>query len=188
MYFVRHGQSEFNLAMHKTGRDPSIFDAPLTPLGFEQAKQAAKELARMNVKHLISSPYTRALQTASAIADELGLRIQVEALVGERSVYSCDIGTPLVQLRAKWPTVDFAHLEIEQWWPENGESHSNLVKRVALFKTKWGDVFRAGGVALVSHWYFLHNLTGHDFKNGEVLASQVFSKRSTARIGDRQFN
>ncbi len=106
----------------------------------------------------------------------MGLGIQVEPLAGERSVYSCDIGTPLKQLRAKWPKVDFSHMESEQWWPDNGESHGHLINRVASFQSKWRDVFLAGRVALVSHWYFLNHLTdGYDFENGEVLRHDAFS-------------
>ncbi|WP_139204660.1 histidine phosphatase family protein [Jannaschia helgolandensis] len=36
IYFIRHGQSEFNAA-YQGAADPFIFDAPLTELGFRQA-------------------------------------------------------------------------------------------------------------------------------------------------------
>ena len=40
IYFILHGQSEFN-AVHKEGdNDPLIFDAPLTDKGRRQAEEA----------------------------------------------------------------------------------------------------------------------------------------------------
>ncbi len=47
VYFIRHGQSEFNAAFTGGGIDPMIFDAPLTDMGLRQA-EAAKKLVANN--------------------------------------------------------------------------------------------------------------------------------------------
>ena len=45
MILLRHGQSEWNLRFTEAREDPGIPDAPLTPLGREQAGAAAAALA-----------------------------------------------------------------------------------------------------------------------------------------------
>ncbi len=40
IYFVRHGQSEFNAVHNEGENDPLIFDAPLTDEGRRQAEEA----------------------------------------------------------------------------------------------------------------------------------------------------
>jgi broad specificity phosphatase PhoE len=173
MHFVRHGQSEFNLAQQEYGRDPGILDAPLTPLGFEQARRAAKDLAGRGITSIIASPYTRALQTASTIAAEIGAGLHICPLAGERRIYSCDIGSPLSRLKETWTHLDFSGVPTENWWPAADESLGDLSRRVVAFKSKWKDLATPQN-ALVSHWYFINALTGRDMENGEVAFHAVF--------------
>lgn len=173
MHYIRHGQSEFNIAMNTTGQDPGIVDAPLTEQGRAQALAAANTLSEHKITHLVSSPYTRALQTASIIAAHIDVPIKIEPLAGERSVFTCDIGTPTSRLRAAWPQLDFSDLP-EKWWPDPEESHDHLNARVQNFHEKWRDIFALGQTGLVSHWYFLNTLLGHNFQNGEVVTKKIF--------------
>lgn len=69
-YFVRHGQSEWNKSMIHLGN----LDLKLTPLGECQSQKAKLLLRNEGVLHaghlqIISSPYLRAAQTASIIAE-----------------------------------------------------------------------------------------------------------------------
>src|SRR5262245_52225028 len=108
MFLLRHGESEFNRHFAQTGRDPGIRDAPLTERGAGQAEAAARHFLHMKNNpgrmkapvRILSSPYTRALQTAEPIARALGLSIQVSPLLGERRLYSCDEGTCLRDLKS----------------------------------------------------------------------------------------
>jgi broad specificity phosphatase PhoE len=174
MHFIRHGESQFNLLYAQHGRDPGIHDAPLTPRGLTQAQAAGKKLAGKGITRIISSPYTRALQTASAIAEVIGADLTVEPLAGERRLYSCDIGTPAAALRQSWQHLDFSALQTDQWWPQKDETHADVARRVAAFGDKWGERLQGGGYALVSHWYFLHALTSHDLDNGEIVFKKLF--------------
>ena len=173
MHFIRHGQSEFNHAYDTIGIDPNIPDAPLTPQGRQQARRAGRQLAGKGITRVIASPYTRALQTASIIAEEINVPLHVEPLIGERVLYSCDIGTPARQLRADWPHLDFSAIIDDNWWPQLGESAQALTRRVAGFTEKWSPHAVSGDIAIVSHWYFLNALTGRDFANGEVHFKKI---------------
>ena len=133
MILLRHGQSEFNVAFNATRVDPGIPDPRLTEEGKRQARAAALALAAHPVERLIASPYTRALETAEIVAGELGLPIEVHLLVREHCLFHCDIGSPRSALAARWPGLDFAHLE-ERWWPDLDETEEGLSARAQAFR------------------------------------------------------
>ncbi|HSK38608.1 MAG TPA: histidine phosphatase family protein [Arenibaculum sp.] len=168
MILVRHGESRFNEAFHRDRVDPGIPDAPLTELGTRQALGTAAGLAERDLRHIVSSPYTRALQTASIIAEVLGLSIEVDPLVGERAAMSCDIGTPVTGLAADWPQLDFTRLP-ERWWPEPDEPEANLHRRAAEFRARMAAVPDRDRLLVVSHWGFIRALTGHEVHNCGVV-------------------
>ena len=89
MILLRHGQSEFNLHFSATRRDPGIKDPRLTPLGHSQAEAAAEALAgAREIRRIVVSPYTRALQTAAPLARRLGLPVLGIPLVRERYAFA----------------------------------------------------------------------------------------------------
>lgn len=85
IYFVRHGQSEDNVA--------GIWSRPNTPLtseGQNQARQAAAEISRQNLKLdlVFTSTYIRAIKTAQIIMEEIGLPpdlLKINAVFDERN-------------------------------------------------------------------------------------------------------
>lgn len=68
LFVVRHGQSQAN----SEGIIASRLDSPLTDLGRKQARGTGKLLVGRGVKVIFSSPLLRALDTAKAIAYEVG--------------------------------------------------------------------------------------------------------------------
>jgi broad specificity phosphatase PhoE len=74
------------------------------------------------VELVISSPLTRALQTAVGLfADHPGAPPMLVAdLVRERVENSCDVGRAPAHLAADFPTVEVAHLA-DVWWHAAGE-------------------------------------------------------------------
>lgn len=77
-YLMRHGQPDYSglqeRGMFGFGRD----FAPLSPLGIQQAEEAARDLRLKQAELIVSSPYTRALQTAQIISLRTGISVQVE--------------------------------------------------------------------------------------------------------------
>ena len=49
VYFIRHGQSEFNAAYDGGDNDPMIYDAPLTEKGLRQAEEAKALVADLGL-------------------------------------------------------------------------------------------------------------------------------------------
>jgi probable phosphoglycerate mutase len=79
VYFVRHGQSEDNIA--------PVFQAPDSPLsseGKEQARRIAERVSKIPFEVLIASPFQRAKETAEAIARATGKTPEFSDLFVER--------------------------------------------------------------------------------------------------------
>ena len=83
IFWVRHGQSTWNAIDRMQGHELS---PPLTDLGRTQSAQAADALVDQGVVHLISSPATRALETAAVIGERLGLEVVIEPLLLEKGL------------------------------------------------------------------------------------------------------
>jgi broad specificity phosphatase PhoE len=68
LYFVRHGLSEMNEAGLWSGQT----ETPLSDKGRLQAKQAGERAKSLGIDHIIASPYSRTVDTATIIAEEIG--------------------------------------------------------------------------------------------------------------------
>ncbi|MCR9219470.1 MAG: phosphoglycerate mutase family protein [Alphaproteobacteria bacterium] len=171
MILVRHGESEFNVHFARTREDPGIRDPRLTEAGRRQAQAAAAFLAAHRaetpLRRLITSPYTRALETAEILADHLALPVEVEVQIGEHAFFSCDIGAPRSALVERWPGIAFDHLE-ETWWPER-EDEAMVARRAEGFRRRAAALPDWPDVLVVSHWGFIRGLTGHRVPNAAVL-------------------
>jgi len=168
MILLRHGQSEFNLHFSATRRDPGIKDPKLTILGQHQAEQAAEALAREDIRRIIASPYTRALQTAAPLARRLNLPVLVQPQVRERYAFTCDIGSPRAALALEWPHLDWSHLE-EVWWPPIEEPADQVIARARLFRAEMAALDDWRHTVVVSHWGFILSMTGESVNNGQWL-------------------
>jgi broad specificity phosphatase PhoE/ribonuclease HI len=79
LLLLRHGQTPMSVQRRYSGRG----DVPLTEHGVQQAARAAKRLAAMDglvvdgqAPPIVASPLTRTRQTAQAVADALGGRVE----------------------------------------------------------------------------------------------------------------
>lgn len=167
MFLIRHGQTEFNRVFSATRRDPGIRDPPLTEIGRLQATAIARSLRLLSPGSLITSPYLRALETAEIVAEQLGVPITIEPLVAERFCFTCDVGSPLAELRTRWPDLDFDHLP-DPWWPQLEETEEQISRRSQSFRCRiqsevWSEI------AVITHWGFIRALTGLKVPNGAVL-------------------
>ena len=69
IYLVRHGETDWNRARRIQGST----DIPLNETGRAQAAATGRLLARRSWDAVYASPLTRAYETASIIADEIGM-------------------------------------------------------------------------------------------------------------------
>ncbi len=69
LYLVRHGETDWNAQRRIQGST----DIPLNDAGRAQAAAAGRLLAQVGCEAVMTSPLSRAFETATIIADELGL-------------------------------------------------------------------------------------------------------------------
>jgi phosphohistidine phosphatase SixA len=67
-------------------RDAWVGDDRLRPLdgkGRRQARKLAPQLARIGARRVVSSPYTRCLQTVAPLAEALGVEVEADERLAE---------------------------------------------------------------------------------------------------------
>lgn len=135
LYFVRHGETDWNVAQRYQGRR----DIPLNATGRAQAGRNGQTLADLlgagtASLDYVSSPLLRARETMEIMRRELGLPpadYRLDALLSE-----IDYGHWEGQLWHELPATDpdgYAAREADKWtWqPRGGESYQMLSERVA---------------------------------------------------------
>lgn len=77
-YLVRHGEADYSEMMEKGFWGFGRSFAPLSQTGINQAEATAQDKRLTTAEIIVSSPYTRALQTAAIISRATGLKIVVD--------------------------------------------------------------------------------------------------------------
>ena len=118
---LRHGQSVWNAE----GRWQGQADPPLSALGEEQAREAAKRLVGSEFSALVSSHLRRARRTAEILAETLQLELQVEPELQEIDVGDWT-GLTRAEINTRWPG------ELADWSEGRSDSPPGGESRVAL--------------------------------------------------------
>lgn len=148
LHLIRHGETQHNKDGVGLGRE----DAPLTQLGRAQSRAVAERLQATRLDAVLSSPLSRALNTAAAVAAAHGLTAEVREALLELHVGETE-AMRFAEVRQKWP--EFA----EQWiGPEvadavmpGGESLRQLAYRLAPLIDEFRALPPDDVVAVVSH-------------------------------------
>ena len=93
LYFIRHGQTDWNLQKKIQG----ITDIPLNETGIREAQSAAVEIAKKKWNRMISSPLSRARQTAEILNKDIGFPIETDERLCEFDLGDLE-GQPLSHL------------------------------------------------------------------------------------------
>lgn len=138
LYFIRHALSELN----KSGHFAGITDTPLTDEGRQQAKDVAQQIKDLDIDLIVSSPLSRALETAQIIAKRINYpedKILTNKMLIER---------------------DFGSLEGKPWSPDLNldgfsdiETEDTIVERAHL-ALKWMRTLESTNILVVSHGTF----------------------------------
>lgn len=152
MYFVRHGQTSWNLQGKMQGRS----DIELNETGREQAQVARELLKDVQIDKIYSSPLVRAKETAQIINQNWGLDICIDKRLRERSfgVYEGNSSSG-IDFDAMW-----AYTDIPPY--EDSEDSVSFYARVESFlddvveeaQDKNILIVAHGGVSIPYHCYF----------------------------------
>lgn len=75
LILVRHGETLWN----REGRVQGTSDIELSDMGRLQVQRLAESLRNDNIKNIYSSPLRRAYETASIIAEQIGIPVRLES-------------------------------------------------------------------------------------------------------------
>jgi 2,3-bisphosphoglycerate-dependent phosphoglycerate mutase len=112
IYIIRHCAA--------TGQEP---DAELTGTGMAQAVALSDFLAGVGIERIISSPYTRAVQSIEPLAETLAVEIETDERLKERVLSTGKLPDWLEQLNSTFENYDFAL--------EGGESSQQALDRIS---------------------------------------------------------
>lgn len=77
-YFVRHGKTDYSERNTKIYQGFGVQLSPLSELGIRQIQETAKDERLQGADIILSSPYTRAVQTAAILSKQLAADIAIE--------------------------------------------------------------------------------------------------------------
>lgn len=144
LYVVRHGQTDWNIQARLQGH----IDTQLNETGRMQAETLAQKMKNIHFDLIISSPLTRALDTAKTINKNKNLQIIINNSLIERgfgnfegsddlSKYNCNINMLL-------------NYELN-YSKHNVEPIQNLFERVKSFLNYCSNNFPTKSILLVTH-------------------------------------
>lgn len=167
LYLARHGQTDWNAAQIAQGQT----DIPLNSVGRDQAHALAQAFEGVRLDRIVSSDLIRASETARAVGDILGLSVELDSRLRERSFGEWE-GRPYhdfhVSMRERAETDGTAY---EHTRPPSGESLSDVADRVSELADE--VIARGGATLLVSHGGALSMLLGR-LLGGDVRFGRAF--------------
>ena len=155
LILVRHGESVGNRERIFT---TTPHELALTELGYQQARAAGELIAKtFRTEVVVTSPYTRARETARVIAEVLQLPVEIEPYLHERDVGSLK-GQPYESVFAA-PGYDPQRPWL--WEPPDGESFEDVKKRVGPILDRLAISHPLRDVVVVSHGGVMMALWAH---------------------------
>lgn len=140
LYVVRHGQTTWNLEHRCQG----ISDVPLTEKGIEEAKELQPLVKKIDVDVVISSPLSRAIDTAKILVDNK-LPINIDDRIKERD-WGMNEGMP-IEMLDQYDCWDFIlNTEVQ-----GIEKVQDFMKRVADFIEDIKVRYKDKKVLVVAH-------------------------------------
>lgn len=129
LYFVRHGQTEWNAIRRMQGQ----WNSDLNDLGRQQADVNGRFLKQLDIDYVIASPLDRTRQTAEIITEHLNIGFDVDGRIKE---WHCGdwSGEMWDEVHHKWPD-EFAAWRADQFYYRGPgtENYPDMIERSKPF-------------------------------------------------------
>jgi len=159
IYFVRHGQTEWNVLKKLQGH----LNSPLTEIGVEQTELLYEKVKNMDIKKIYTSPQGRAVHTAKILKGEKNIEIiELEEFM--------EMGFGEVEGLEKEKFKELYPEEFLNLWTDavkydpskfSGESFNEVKKRAILGFKKIIKENENGEIIVVSHGMILKIIFGY---------------------------
>jgi len=166
---MRHGMADFPLGRERKLIGGCMDWVPLTPVGVAQVEARLPQLIANQFTQIISSPMTRALQSAALLSRGLNLPLQVEFDLHEwlpDLTFRFDSFAPVQQ------AINERQALGNEWPPGvvcNWEPFSRIRQRVKRVLSRYDA---CGPVLVVCHQTVIEALTGVELACAETIAYQ----------------
>jgi probable phosphoglycerate mutase len=168
--FIRHGQTDWN----RDNRMQGSTDIPLNDLGRQQAADAVEVLSGTSWDAIVSSPLSRARETAEIIAAGLGIELGPSYDELKERHYGDAEGATAAIIAERWPDNQYPGLE----------SLDSVVSRATIALDKIAEEYGDANVVIVCHGtlirYTLGSLASRSFdaiRNGSVATFERTEER-----------
>ena len=135
VYFIRHAQSDRFVHDDRT--------RPLTDEGMSDTKRITEVLENAGIQHIISSPYTRTIQTVTDLSQKLGIEIETDEDFRERNAGRWHGENFLEFIRNQWE--DFSYHILD------GECLADVQKRNISALKRWLEKYDGETIAVATH-------------------------------------
>jgi broad specificity phosphatase PhoE len=144
---LRHGQTALSVGRRYSGHG----DPELTPLGLRQAEGAAARLAAVDgISAVLTSPLSRARQTAAGVAEATGAPLVVRPRLIETDFGEWE-GLSFSEARERDPELHASWLGSEHVAPPGGESFVDVGRRIEAELADVLATYAGQTIVLVSH-------------------------------------
>nr|WP_300144935.1 histidine phosphatase family protein [Propionicimonas sp.] len=137
IYLCRHGRTQLNVAGLLRGR----LDPDLDLVGHAEARDLAAALRDVGLVRVISSPLSRAVETATPIAEAAEVEVETDERLADRAYGRFD-GTPAADVLADYGSFDAA---------PGVEPSAAVAERAHAVVAELADLGEDVAVAVVSH-------------------------------------
>lgn len=183
VFIVRHGESVANATGIRQGPE-----TPLTERGVAQARLIGTRLSNYRIDRIVASPYIRAHQTATIIAEKLGMEIRdISPLFIERVNPSIMIGRHIndLEIEHMWEEIA-AHYGVPGWRHSDEENFEDLIKR-AIVALSFLETLPEKHVLVTSHGLFMKAILAHillgEHLNGRIFWDQFVPMKNVENTG-----
>lgn len=182
LWLIRHAESTWNAQGRIQGTQAH---PPLTPLGRWQARQIAVRLADTPLDAIYTSDLTRALETATLIAETQGLEPRLDPRLHEHGLGEAEgLHWNLPELLERWPFLrekvaqgEAVHAHVPGAEPRE-QFHARMVAAFEAIHAAHPD----GQVAVVSHGGLFRGYISHLMRLPHSYVGLRFDNASISRV------
>jgi len=167
VYFVRHGESEWNATGRHQDRTPGLSEA-----GKKQAEFLGQRFIKIPIEMIVSSPFSRARQTAEIVGKKVGVPVEFSELFVECKRPSAVEGKlksdpEVIEIK----TLIKANFHLPNWRHSDEEIYEELKTR-AIRALVLIEQFGKERILVVTHGTFLRTVLGLLLLGEEMTAQE----------------